>query len=445
MLDNGEFYAYRDCSVGEYHERATLLAKSTATDTGKARREFAVKICAASTDATLYPLSENFQYTDKTKGVAVIGFTGDLTPRRNWWNVGTEDVLDMLKWVGENENTTAVVLKINTGGGSIHGIINASKEIEDFEKTYGKKLVVLVNAGCYSAGIWLTCGASKIYIEDAVTGMGSIGTMQYFYDDTEFMKKEGVKVIKVTALESFNKNKEDDNVRKGKTDETELKLSKINAIFLDRVKTTRGNKLDLSLFEGTEVPAVFTGLEYIGQDVVNIGLADGIKSEKEIINELISEAEKAIEVELFGNDYQKNINMSVVRDSLSVIAAALGIGSDAPAPVTPVETPAPVVAEVVETPEAPSPSMDEIMAKVAKDAAEQAANLVAKQYETKIATLETEKAAAIAAKAKSDETLEGVTKIVQNLVSAQGGQGGGTITTPSVNEEKAALSGLMGY
>ena len=128
----------------------------------------------ASFDEELPVNSDN-----EIKVVTVEGtiMTGDVT----YGTAGSDGVVAMLKEAHEDEDTKAIVLRVNSPGGSVVASDYMRWEIE---KAQEKGIPVIVSMGTLAAsgGYWISSLADKIYAEeDTITGsIGVYGTLFSF-------------------------------------------------------------------------------------------------------------------------------------------------------------------------------------------------------------------------------------------------------------------------
>jgi ClpP class serine protease len=274
--------------------------------TEKAKKDFKVQIFAGSGQIEFSPLDEQQRIESETnniKGVGILSYSGVMESESRWWGVGTKEIDQILNDLGRHPSTTAVLFEINTVGGSLGHLEVLAETISTFETTYKKRLDILVSEIAASAGVWVVSGAKRIWVSDAVTEMGSIGIQSVIYDYSGAMKADGVRIRRLKAAQSVNKNIETDNAMKGDFSMIEDSMTYKANVFIDRVKKGRGTKMNLRVTEAKNnpdnIPDVLTGLMYIGQQAVDIGLADGIKSKKQILSEMLAEA-NAEEITVYG-------------------------------------------------------------------------------------------------------------------------------------------------
>lgn len=178
------------------------------------------------------------------------------------------DINSSLLSAFENEHSAGVVLRINSPGGSPvqAGMIN--DEIHRLRKLYPKKpFYVVVEDVCASGGYYVAVAADQILVDKASL-IGSIGVIMEGFGFTGLMDKLGVTRRMITSgsnkgmLDPFSKE-DPKQVEMVKT-----MINEIHQQFIAVVKEGRGDRLK-------EVPDLFSGRIWNGEQAVKIGLADG--------------------------------------------------------------------------------------------------------------------------------------------------------------------------
>jgi len=315
-------YSMSDKDYLRHREIATSVSKvDSIALIEKAQSDFKIKIYAGDLQMSFAPLDEKQRVeaqVESVKGVAIVDFIGTMTSGRNWWSYSTYDLVYIIQDLGTNVNVTSVLMKVNTNGGQLGGLEALFNTIKNFKDEYGKDFIILVTENCESAGVWAFCGANKVYLADKICSMGSIGVQSIFIDDSIYLEKNGLKEVRIRASQSVNKNIEIDELEKGNYERTIKRLSVKAQVMIDTVKLGRGEKLNTivtkSKHNPNDIPDIFTGLSYIGEDAVKMGLADGIKSEKEILKMLLS-GESFTEIEPIDNDLLNIENTNAMSNS----------------------------------------------------------------------------------------------------------------------------------
>lgn len=176
----------------------------------------------------------------------------------------SETIIDLIERAGEMSSVEAVVLRINSPGGSVVASDEIYQALEDLEKP------VVVSMGEYAAsgGYYISAGADVIYTTP-YTLTGSIGVISQFFNAEELLDDLGVEVETITSGES----KDFGNFAREMTEEEraywEDLTTQIYEGFVGIVAEERGLPIE-------EVRAIADGRIILGQDAVELGLADEI-------------------------------------------------------------------------------------------------------------------------------------------------------------------------
>ena len=209
----------------------------------------------------------------------------------------------------EDEGAKAVVLLINSPGGSPvqAGIIN--DEITRLKAKHNKPVYVVVEETCASAAYYIAVAADKIFVDKASI-VGSIGVLMDGFGFTGLMDKLGVERRLMTAGE----NKGFLDPFSPQTDKqrafAQTMLNQIHQQFIGVVKAGRGKRLK-------ETPEMFSGLFWSGQQAIDLGLADQLGNLDYVAREIVK-AEDII-------DYTRRDN--VAERLVKRFGASIGEGS----------------------------------------------------------------------------------------------------------------------
>jgi len=177
-----------------------------------------------------------------------------------------EALVAALKNAFEDASAVAVVLRINSPGGSPvqSGIVN--DEIRRLKAKHKKKVYAVVEEMCASGAYYIAVAADEIYVDKASI-VGSIGVLMDGFGFTGLMDKLGVERRLLTAgenkamLDPFSPHNE------RQTAMAKAMLDQIHQQFIQVVKQGRGQRLK-------ETPETFSGLFWNGEEAVKLGLAD---------------------------------------------------------------------------------------------------------------------------------------------------------------------------
>lgn len=204
--------------------------------------------------------------------VAIVPMKGELLKYDDLCSYGTSSIAGLVKTAAMNKNIVALVLDVDSPGGSVNAIPPMLEAIR-FAKQM-KKPVIVHGDLVASAAMYVSAFADYIVADNELSSeFGSIGVMVQFADYTDFWEKQGVKLHTVYAPESTHKNLEFEKAVKGDYEPLQKNiLSPLAVQFQEAVKGARGRKLNLM------TDGLLNGKMFFGGDAVKAGLADGIGS-----------------------------------------------------------------------------------------------------------------------------------------------------------------------
>ena len=245
--------------------------------------------------------------TDATKPhTAVVEIKGEIAAGSD---ASAEFVNAALRAAFEDEGSKAVVLLINSPGGSPvqAGIIN--DEVLRLKAKFKKPVYAVVEETCASAAYYIAVSADRIYVDKASI-VGSIGVLMDGFGFTGLMDKLGVERRLLTAgenkgfLDPFSPQTDKQRVF------AQAMLNQIHEQFIAVVKAGRGERLK-------QTPEMFSGLFWTGQQSLELGLADQLGSLEFVARDVVK-AEEII-------DYTRRDN--VAERLAKKFGAAMGEGA----------------------------------------------------------------------------------------------------------------------
>lgn len=211
---------------------------------------------------------------------AVVEIKGEIASGSE---ASAELVVSAMRSAFEDKGAQAVVLLINSPGGSPvqAGIIN--DEIRRLKAKHSKPVYAVVEETCASAAYYIAVGADQIFVDKASV-VGSIGVLMDGFGFTGLMEKLGVERRLMTAGE----NKGFMDPFSPQTDKqrvfAQAMLDQIHQQFIGVVKAGRGQRLK-------ETPETFSGLFWTGQQAVEMGLADQLGNLDFVAREVVKAEE----------------------------------------------------------------------------------------------------------------------------------------------------------
>ena len=237
---------------------------------------------------------------------AVVDIKGEIAAGAE---ASAELVVAAMRSALEDEGSQALVLLINSPGGSPvqAGMIN--DEILRLKAKHGKPVYAVVEETCASAAYYIAAAADEIFVDKASI-VGSIGVLMDGFGFTGTMEKLGVERRLLTAGE--NKGFLDPFSPQTQTQReyAQTMLDQIHQQFIGVVKAGRGDRLK-------PTPETFSGLFWTGQQAIEMGLADKLGSLDFVAREVVK-AEDII-------DYTRREN--VAERLVKRFGAAMGVGA----------------------------------------------------------------------------------------------------------------------
>jgi protease-4 len=193
-----------------------------------------------------------------TESVSLLG-AASITP---------EYMIEQLNTAEKNTNVKAILIRINSGGGSSA----ASQEIFEELKKVEKPVVVSVSDMCASGAYYIACAADKV-VANRSSSIGSIGVIMQIPNLEELYKKLG---IKYTTIKQGKYKDVGSTDRPLTLEEEQLfkdQTFKIYEQFIDDVAVNRGLTVE-------KVKEIATGWVYLGTEAKELGLIDQIGTYK---------------------------------------------------------------------------------------------------------------------------------------------------------------------
>ncbi|MBP8708288.1 MAG: signal peptide peptidase SppA, partial [Caldisericia bacterium] len=98
----------------------------------------------------------------------------------------------------KKDSSSALIISINSPGGSVEPTQEIYNSIERFKEKSGKKVYVWMKEVAASGGYYLSCGADKI-VAMPTTLTGSIGVIMNLVNSEELLKKIGVSLYTIKS------------------------------------------------------------------------------------------------------------------------------------------------------------------------------------------------------------------------------------------------------
>lgn len=205
-------------------------------------------------------------YFRNQDGVGILPIKGAMSRSGDMCSYGNESLMAWLDIMVRDEQTSAIVLDVNSPGGTVDSTRAFADAVRNANR---QKPVVMWTPFAASAAIFVGSQAREIVVEDQhVGGIGSIGVLMVLADQSQALEKQGIKVQIIRA--DGSQDKALINGVEPVSDETmaELKatLNACRSEFVGYVRRGRAGKLQSN--------EVFSGKMYTATQAVQNGLAD---------------------------------------------------------------------------------------------------------------------------------------------------------------------------
>lgn len=217
--------------------------------------------------------------------IAVIYATGDINSGKgDDESIGSETLSNAIKEAREDEKVKAIVLRVNSPGGSALASEVILREMELAKKV--KPIVVSMGDVAASGGYYIACKANKIYASPT-TITGSIGVFALMFRVDEFMDdKLGVTFDRVKTNENADFGSGTRELTAFEKEKLQHSVDYVYSTFKKHVAEGRNMSED-------SVGALAKGRVWVGTDAKKVGLIDEFGG----LNDAIAEAVKLADVE----------------------------------------------------------------------------------------------------------------------------------------------------
>lgn len=192
------------------------------------------------------------------------------------------DINDALDTAFKSTESKAVILSINSPGGSPVQADQVYREIMRLRAAYPKKPIYAVISDMGASGAYyIAAAATRIYVNPASL-VGSIGVIMPGYGVPTLLQKYGIEDRTLTAGEHKNLLSPTRNVNPVERDHVQAVLDGVHRQFIDAVKKGRGSRLKSD-------PDLFSGYFWSGDQAIGLGLADAVGSVDTVARDVVKE------------------------------------------------------------------------------------------------------------------------------------------------------------
>lgn len=234
---------------------------------------------------------------------ALVDLTGVIADGEE---ASADNVAAGLRAAFEDNKTKAVILRINSPGGSPVQSSYIYKEIRRLrEKHSDIPLYAVVGDVCASGGYYVASAADRIFVNESSV-IGSIGVLMSGFGFVDTLKKLGVERRLMTAGEHKGIMDPFSPVDEFEKRHVRQLLDQLHEEFITAVKLGRGDRLK-------DNEQLFSGLFWTGKEGIELGLADDIGSAGSVARDVVGE--------------EKIVDFTPKEDVLERLASRIGAGA----------------------------------------------------------------------------------------------------------------------
>lgn len=233
--------------------------------------------------------------------VAVIDIKGAIMPDGD---ITADDVIPALKDAFRESNAKAVLLRINSPGGTPVQAGTLYKEIRRLREKHPDKKVYAVITDIGASGAYYVAAAADEIYADPSSLVGSIGVISDGFGFVDVMNKVGVERRVITAGKNKGFMDPFSPVNPEHKAFMEEVLRNVHQQFVGAVKEGRGARLK-------DDPDLFSGLVWSGEQALPLGLIDGFGSPGSVARDVIRQS--------------RMVDYSTEKDPFDALADKLGV------------------------------------------------------------------------------------------------------------------------
>ncbi len=211
---------------------------------------------------------------------AVIRIEGEIAASTD---ASADKITTALRKAFKDPKAKAIVLRINSGGGSPVQSAYVYDEINRLKKIHNKKIYAVIMDIGASGAYYIASAADEIYADQASL-VGSIGVTAASFGFVGTIEKLGIERRLYTSgehkafLDPFSPQNASEN------EFWKDVLNTVHVQFINAVKKGRGDRLQ-------DKPELFSGLIWSGEQALPLGLIDGLASTGSLARDVIQAPE----------------------------------------------------------------------------------------------------------------------------------------------------------
>ncbi|MCX7221183.1 MAG: S49 family peptidase, partial [Burkholderiales bacterium] len=236
------------------------------------------------------PLANSAKAYDIVDGVAILPIEGVIAKKMNLFSqisggTSSEMVKNDLSAALNDPAVHSIILSIDSPGGTVDGTQLLTDAI--FSARSVKPIVSLASGTMASAAYWAGSAASKVYIADCTTSVGSIGIVTSHKDISAAESSKGITTTEISAGKFKRIASQYGPLSAEGRQSIQDQLDYTYSLFVSAVATNRGVSADTVLSDMAD------GRVFIGQQAIDAGLVDGVVTVEALVAQLNQDHAKA--------------------------------------------------------------------------------------------------------------------------------------------------------
>lgn len=260
--------------------------------------------------------------TDVQGNVATISIVGPMEQGRAgiwgfWFGyVGYDDIKEAIN-SGIEQGATSFILDWDTPGGTVAGIEDASQFLKDLAEEFDT--VSFTSNMAASGGLWLATSVDAFYATP-MAQIGSLGVIAVHTEVKDMLDEMGITKTVFRSAPNKALGSPYEKLTEKAKQKIEADIAKTHEFFVDAITENTGMARDYVAKE------IATGDVWYGQEALDKGLIDGVKTYKEVFIALSEESEENT------SNYPNSLGVDMKKKRISEQAAA-AIASGVPVDV----------------------------------------------------------------------------------------------------------------
>jgi signal peptide peptidase SppA len=245
------------------------------------------KIDVASVEARLgRPLANESRPYEILDGVAVISIEGVMAKRANLMmqisgGVSTQLIARDLRAAADDPAVHSIILSIDSPGGTVDGTQTLADLVAQINTT--KPVVSLASGSMASAAYWVGSAASRVFVAESTTLVGSIGVVATHLDISKAEELRGVKTTEIVAGAYKRIASQYAPLTSAGRQSMQDQVDYTYSLFVEAVARQRGVSADKVLSDMAD------GRVFMGQQAIDAGLVDGVSTLNQLVELLNQE------------------------------------------------------------------------------------------------------------------------------------------------------------